>query len=103
MVEQTGSILTECYHGHLHTNIFNNIFIRSVNDFSILGDDQPGLIEIVSLLPSSYPGNLILTEDLGVQLGEDNCLCGKKGKYIKVLGRVKNSEVRGCSDTYEIA
>jgi len=23
------------------------------------------------------------------------------GKYFKVIGRIKNAEIRGCSDTYE--
>lgn len=101
MVEQTGSIMMECEAGYLHTNIFNDVLIRSTDDFSILGEGKVGLIQMCSLLPSSYPGNLILTEDLGVLLGEDNCSCGRRGKFIKVLGRVKSAEVRGCSDTYE--
>ena len=53
------------------------------------------------MIPKSYPGFSILTEDEGVILGEDDCLCGRKGKYFKILGRLKNAEVRGCSDTYE--
>ena len=52
-------------------------------------------------LPRSYPGHSLLTEDLGVLLGEDDCPCGRKGKYFKVTGRVPRAEVRGCSDTYE--
>ena len=46
-------------------------------------------------------GHSLLTEDLGVLLGEDDCPCGRKGKYFKVTGRVPRAEVRGCSDTYE--
>ena len=55
---------------------------------------------MVSVLPHSYPGHSILTEDEGLILGEDDCPCGRKGKYIKILGRMKNAEIRGCSDTY---
>ena len=44
---------------------------------------------------------LLLTEDEGRILGEDDCPCGRKGKYFEILGRVKRAEVRGCSDTYE--
>ena len=39
-------------------------------------------------------------EDEGVLLGNDGCTCGRKGTYFKVLGRIQNAEVRGCSDTY---
>ena len=31
-------------------------------------------------------------------LGEDDCVWGKMGKRFKVFGRLKKSEVRGCSD-----
>ena len=42
----------------------------------------------------------MLTEDEGVIEGIDDCPCGRKGKYFRVLGRLKNAEIRGCSDTY---
>jgi hypothetical protein len=32
--------------------------------------------------------------------GEDNCKCGRLGKYFKITGRIKNAEIRGCSDSY---
>ena len=41
----------------------------------------------------------LLTEDLGMILGEDDCKCGKKGKYFIISGRMKESEIRGCGDT----
>lgn len=61
---------------------------------------EQGLIQVVSVLPVSYPGHSLLTEDEGIMLGEDDCACGRKGKYFSVLGRIKNAELRGCSDTY---
>ena len=48
----------------------------------------------------SYPGHSLLTEDEGILLGEDDCRCGRLGKYFKIVGRIKNAEIRGCSDTY---
>ena len=59
---------------------------------------KKGLIQLVSLLPRSYPGHSILTEDLGTVFGEDDCKCGKPGKYFKIWGRLPKSEIRGCSD-----
>ena len=56
------------------------------------------MIQLLSVLPTSYPGHNILTEDLGMILGEDDCDCGKMGKRFKVFGRLKKSEIRGCSD-----
>lgn len=100
MVEQTGSIYLECESGHLHAPVFSDIITRDHRDFSALPNGHPGLIQAVSLLPLSYPGHSLLTEDLGTILGEDDCPCGRLGKYFEVTGRIKNAETRGCSDAY---
>jgi phenylacetate-coenzyme A ligase PaaK-like adenylate-forming protein len=101
MAEQTGTIYVECEHGHLHAPVFSDILIRRVQDFSLADINERGIIEVVSVLPESYPGHLLLTEDEGKILGEDDCPCGRLGKYFKVYGRVKGAEIRGCGDTYE--
>jgi len=100
MVEQTGTIYMECECGHLHASIFSDVIVRDPFDFSVCEKGKKGIIEVVSVLPASYPGHCLLTEDEGVILGEDDCPCGRKGKYFSVLGRIKNAEIRGCSDTY---
>ena len=100
MVEQTGCIYAECECGHLHASNYSDVFIRDANDFSVKGIGERGIIQTVSVLPHSYPGHSLLTEDEGMILGEDDCPCGRKGKYIQILGRMKSAELRGCSDTY---
>lgn len=100
MAEQTGCIYAECEYGHLHASIYSDIIVRRYKDFSPCDHGEQGFIQVLSSLPRSYPGHSILTEDEGMILGEDDCPCGRKGKYIKVLGRMKNAEIRGCSDTY---
>ncbi len=100
MVEQTGTIYMECECGHLHTSVFSDILIRRPIDFSLADKGEEGIIEVVSVLPESYPGHVLLTEDKGIIIGEDDCPCGRKGKYFKINGRLKNAEIRGCSDTY---
>ena len=59
---------------------------------------ETGLVQLKSLLPISYPGHNILTEDIGIIYGIDNCKCKRKGKIFKILGRLSKSEIRGCSD-----
>ena len=100
MVEQTGSIFMECKYGFLHTSIFSDILIRRSSNFGIAEIGEKGIIQVLSTLPMSYPGHSLLTEDEGVLYGEDNCKCGRLGKYFKIVGRLKNAELRGCSDTY---
>lgn len=99
MVEQTGSIFVECAEGHLHCSNFSDIIIRD-QSFAPVPAGSKGLVQLLSLLPESYPGHSILSEDIGAILGEDNCRCGRKGKYFHIYGRVKQAEARGCSDTY---
>ena len=100
MIEQTGSIFMECESGHLHASIFSDVIIRDHVDFSEKPFGEKGIIQLVSIIPSSYPGHSILTEDEGILLGVDDCSCGRKGKYFKVIGRIQNAEIRGCSDSY---
>ena len=101
MVEQTGCVYMECEYGHLHASAYSDVIVRNTKDFSLCKHGETGIIQVVSLLPKSYPGHSLLTEDEGVVLGEDDCPCGRKGKYFEIKGRIKNAEIRGCSDTYE--
>lgn len=100
MVEQTGSIFVECEHGHLHASSWSEVIVRDPLDFSALPPGRPGLIQLLSVIPHSYPGHSLLSEDLGEIVGVDDCACGRKGTYFKVHGRIQNAETRGCSDTY---
>ena len=77
--------------------IFSDILIRDHN-FNVLKKNEKGLIQLFSVLPTSYPGHNILTEDIGELIGEDDCKCGLKGKYFLVHGRSEKSEIWGCSD-----
>ena len=90
----------QCECGHLHASIFSDVLIRRAEDFSLADVGEKGIIQVVSAIPESYPGHSLITEDEGILLGEDDCPCGRKGKYFKVIGRLKNAEIRGCSDTY---
>jgi len=100
MVEQTGSIFMECEAGYLHTSVWSEIIIRDPLNFDPLPSGQRGLIQLLSVVPRSYPGHSLLSEDEGEIIGVDNCACGRMGTYFKVYGRIQNAETRGCSDTY---
>lgn len=101
MAEQLGSVFVECEHGHMHCSNYSDVIIRRSSDFSAVGVGERGLIELLSVLPTSYPGHALLTEDEGEIIGVDDCPCGRFGKYFKIYGRIKSAELRGCSDTYE--
>jgi hypothetical protein len=90
----------ECERGHLHASSFSEVIIRDPIDFRPLPANQRGSIQLLSTLPHSYPGHSLLSEDEGEYQGVDDCACGRMGRYFKVHGRIRNAEVRGCSDTY---
>lgn len=100
MVEQAGSIYMQCEAGHLHASVFSDVIMRRARDFSPCQFGEAGIVQTMSVLPKSYPGHSLLTEDEGILLGEDDCPCSRKGKYFRILGRLPKAELRGCSDTY---
>jgi len=100
MVEQTGVIFMDCSEGNKHPPNFADVVLRDYYTLKPCGVGQEGLIEVLNAIPDSYPGMSILTEDVGVLLGIDDCKCGRKGKYFRFKNRVENAEIRGCGDTF---
>lgn len=98
MVEQVGSVFLEGDDGFLYPPNFSDVIIRDPLTLSPAPDGEPGLVEVMSVLPHSYPGHVLLTEDLGVVHGVGTGPW--HGKQLEILGRVPKSELRGCSDTH---
>lgn len=98
MVEQIGSIFLEGPEGLLYPPNFADIIIRDPESWEALPAGKPGVIQLLSLLPHSYPGHSILTEDLGAVEAIDTGIEGWNGKGLRILGRVPKAELRGCSD-----
>lgn len=102
MVEQTGSIFMECEEGYFHASDYSEVLVRDPRSLEVQPVGAPGLIECMSTIPRSYPGHVLLTEDLGIVHGLDGCRCGRKGTFFTVLGRLPSAELRGCSDTHQV-
>lgn len=101
LVEQVGAIFVECEAGHLHAPVYADVLVRDPLTLAPLAAGQEGVLQLCSAVPQSYPGHLLLTEDRARLLGEDDCNCGRKGRYFEVLGRLAKAQLRGCSDTLE--
>jgi hypothetical protein len=100
MVEQVGGVYFENPIHHLHAPIYSEVIIRDPVTLQPLPDGEPGLVQVLSCLPTSYPGHSLLTEDLGVIRGMDPEGTGMGGRCFEILGRVPKAELRGCSDTF---
>lgn len=98
MVEQTGSIFLEGDDGFLHSPSFAEVIVRNPANFEVLETGQAGLIQLVSVLPWSYPGHSVLTQDIGIVDGGVESSGRRSGQRLTVLGRASKAELRGCSD-----
>lgn len=103
MVEQTGTIFMECPHGNLHAAAGSDALVRDTATFAPLPHGEQGLIQVFSTIQRSYPGHSLLTEDVGMTFDGASCPCGHAGTIVRVFGRLKKAEVRGCSDAYTAA
>lgn len=99
LIEQTGSIFIECPScSCFRSSIYSDIFVRDQNLNIIKKNKQKGFLQVLSLLPTSYPGNSLLTEDIAELRNDIKCKsCGNSKKFI-IHGRSKNSEIRGCAN-----
>jgi phenylacetate-coenzyme A ligase PaaK-like adenylate-forming protein len=102
MAEQVGSIFVECEAGNLHAPAFADVVIRRAVDWSEATIGEEGIVQVLSVLPQSYPGHSLLTEDRGALVAEDDCPCGRHGRAFRVFGRLPKAEARGCSDTQTV-
>ncbi len=103
MVEQVGSVFLEGEDGFLYAPACADVIVRDPATWLPAPQGVPGVLQVVSALPHSYPGHSILTEDLGVVHAIDGGGCGRLGTCFSVLGRVPRAEVRGCSDVAAVA
>ncbi len=98
MAEQTGSVFLACPEGHFHVSAYNHVIIRDPLTWKELPPGKTGLVQVMSALPTSYPGHSLLTEDLGYVVADDHCACGWRGRHFGIQGRIPAVENRGCSN-----
>lgn len=96
--EQSGMIYPTCEEGVRHIQTWAELLVRDPISLEVLPIGSEGLLQFVTPIQTSYPGHSVLTEDVGILLGIDDCPCGRKGSYFKVVGRAKQAETRGCGD-----
>ncbi len=99
-VEQVGTIFLDCEAGNKHAPAYADVILRAPHTLVPVGRGEEGIIEILSILPTSYPAQAIMTDDKGQLIGVDDCPCGRKGLYFRFTSRIEQSEIRGCGDTF---
>jgi hypothetical protein len=103
MVEQIGSVFLEGDDGLLYPPNFTHVIVRDPDTWQPLPLGHRGLVQVQSLLPLSYPGHSLLSEDIGEVVSVDAGSGARLGQAIRIHGRVARAELRGCSDVIAVA
>jgi len=99
-IEQVGVPYPDCAEGLKHVPYWAEVITRRADTLEPARVGEPGLLQLMNLLPLSAPNHSVLTEDLGEIVLDDGCPCGRRGRGFVFRGRAPRSEVRGCSDVW---
>lgn len=98
MVENVGVVYPDCEYGYKHVPAFAQVIVRDPLTLQPVHTGQQGLVQVCSALPTSYPGYLVLTDDIAEVFGYDGCPCGRRGIRFRFVKRVPKVEIRGCGN-----
>jgi len=98
MVENVGVIYPDCAELNKHVPAFADVIARDPLTLKPVREGQTGIVQVSSALPTSFPGQPLLTEDLAQVVAYDGCRCGRRGVCFRFMGRVPKAEVRGCGN-----
>lgn len=98
MVENVGVIYPDCSEGNKHVPAFADIVVRNPLTLQPVAEGEQGIVQVCSVLSTSFPGHLLLTEDVAEIVAYDGCCCGRPGTAFRFVGRVPKAEVRGCGN-----
>ena len=97
MVENLGIVHPDCEHGNKHVPSFAEAIVRDPLMLAQVAAGKRGLIWVCRALPTSFPGFLLLTEDLAEVNGYDHCPCGRRGTSFRFAGRAPRPRSAGAA------
>jgi hypothetical protein len=98
MVETVGVIYPDCPAGNKHGPVFGDVIVRNPLTLEPVAAGEHGIVQVCSVLPTSFPGHLLLTEDMAQVLAYDGCPCGRRSISFRFVGRIPKAELRGCGN-----
>lgn len=97
--EQLGVIYPDDSDGIKRAPVYSEVVVRDPVSLQPVPDGETGLLEFITPIPNSYPGAVVLTDDIGRIVNRSAGNSGWSGTGFEILGRANNAEVRGCGDT----
>ena len=98
MVEAVGVIYPDCCEGNKHAPAFSDVIVRNPLTLEPVAAGERGIVQVCNVLPTSFPGNLLLTDDMADVIAYDGCPCGRRGISFRFAGRIPDREPRGCGN-----
>jgi len=98
MIESVGVIFPDCSYGNKHAPAYGDVVVRDPLTLEPVAEGDDGIVQVCSVLPTSFPGNLLLTEDMARVVAYDGCGCGRRGISFRFAGRIPKAEIRGCGN-----
>lgn len=93
MIEHSGVVYFDCSEGNFHAHAHGTFICR---DQETLEPAEKGMLQFFSGLPTSYPGHVILTDDIGEIVR--SCPCGNEAKAFRFVSRRAGAQARGCAN-----
>jgi phenylacetate-coenzyme A ligase PaaK-like adenylate-forming protein len=98
LVENLGIVYPDCSEGHKHAPMYGQVIVRDPVTTEPVTEGGKGFLQLCSIIPNSFPGHLLLTEDMASVPMYDGCPCGRPGIAFRFESRVPKAEVRGCGN-----
>ncbi|GAB4319855.1 MAG: acyl-protein synthetase [Promethearchaeota archaeon] len=93
---ETDVIFNECKEHNMHIMPWGDVMARDFETLEPVEVGERGLCNVINPMAFSFAGVSVLQDDVIRIVAEDGCPCGRRGKYIEVLGRAEGAEGRGC-------
>ena len=84
-----------CSNHHFHIPIYSKAFIRKPGTLEVLGENEKGLLQVLSPYNYAQPAISVLSTDYAVL--NSNCPCGISRQYIELKGRAGVKKHEGCA------
>jgi len=85
----------ECEKGNFHIPIYSQVLARDPATLKPLPKGEVGLLHFLTPYITSMPTHSVLSSDLGSV--EEGCHCGRRGTYLKFIGRGGVRKLTGCA------
>lgn len=84
-----------------HVPEFARVIVRDFKTLKPVKEGERGFIQVLNAYgTSAFAGASVLVDDIGEVISYNKCPdCGYSGMVIKIIGRVKGAEAKGCGAT----